>query len=204
MKLNKKIIIIPILIILLILAIYFVFIYRVKTNESNKGLTIFEKLTMSNNEKEIYTLLSIINNNIINGNLVDSESDEIKKIDIKNEDINLKEFFNNIYEIKKYTNENNEINYIIDMDLKTEENQVTRRKFVIKDGKITTFSLLESDFDNLKNNNTNSTENSDFSNALSIYFTQQIIEAINKAIDEKWNKSISFNDVNYKKIIDKI
>ena len=204
MKLNKKIIIIPILIILLILAIYFVFIYRVKTNESNKGLTIFEKLTMSDNEKEIYTLLSIINNNIINGNLVDSESDEIKKIDIKNEDINLKEFFNNIYEIKKYTNENNEINYIIDMDLKTEENQVTRRKFVIKDGKITTFSLLESDFDNLKNNNTNSTENSDFSNALSIYFAQQIIEAINKAIDEKWNKSISFNDVNYKKIIDKI
>lgn len=204
MKLNKKIIIIPILIILLILAIYFVFIYRVKTNENNKGLTIFEKFTMSDNEKEIYTLLSIINNNIINGNLVDSESDAVKNVDIEKEDIKLKEFFYNIYEIKKYTNENNEINYIIDMDFKTKENQVNRRKFVTKDGKITTFSLLESDFDTLENNNTNSAENSDFSNALSIYFTQQIIEAINKAIDEKWNKSISFNDVNYKKIIDKI
>ena len=67
MKSSLKILIISILIILIGVSSYFIFFKREKISENLNSLTVFEKMTFSDNEKEIFDMLGELKENLLKG-----------------------------------------------------------------------------------------------------------------------------------------
>ncbi len=188
MKSSLKILIISILIILIGVSSYFIFFKREKISENLNSLTVFEKMTFSDNEKEIFDMLGELKENLLKG----EEKKEITDMSDFNmsptESIFIKEFCPKIYEIKKYEDSV----YIIDMDMVIEDKEPVRKKVIVSNGKITMFNVFEEDYKtDEQNTDENSLENS---------FLQMFIAQINSKVLETWEKATTLDNVNYEKV----
>lgn len=188
MKSSLKILIISILIILIGVSSYFIFFRREKISENLNSLTIFEKMTFSDNEKEVFDMLGELKENLLKG----EEKKEITDMSDFNmsptESIFIKDFCPKIYEIKKLEDSV----YIIDMDMVIEDKEPARKKVIVTNGKITMFNVFEEDYKtDEQNTNENSLENS---------FLQMFIAQINSKVLETWEKATTLDNVNYEKV----
>lgn len=198
---NKIFIIIGIII--LGLVIYVVCIHRGTTEENKKDLTIIEKITLNDNEKELLSELVNVNDKLLHP----TQSEDTNSLDYVNaekptEPISLKEFCIKLYEARKTTNENGETIYIFDMDTKGNNGEVVRRKIFINNGEMI-FTFTDSEIEEVVENVGDTTISEEGIN-LGKDFAKAMLQGINNSANELWEKANTYNNVNYDNILKEV
>lgn len=199
MKSYLKILILIFLILLICISSYFIFFRREKISENVNSLTIFEKLTFNDNEKEVFDMLGQLKEHL----LKDYENDENSEIndisDLNNTltgPVNLKDYCTKIYEVKKYE----DYTYIVDMDTVNKNEETIRRKIVVAKGKITLFNIYEDEVVIEEKEELEVEEQTTNGITININVGQFFVSQINKKIQEIWENSTTLENVNYEKI----
>ena len=199
MKSYLKILILIFLILLICISNYFIFFRREKISENVNSLTIFEKLTFNDNEKEVFDMLGQLKEHL----LKDYENDENSEIndisDLNNTltgPVNLKDYCTKIYEVKKYE----DYTYIVDMDTVNKNEETIRRKIVVAKGKITLFNIYEDEVVIEEKEELEIEEQTTNGITININVGQFFVSQINKKIQEIWENSTTLENVNYEKI----
>ena len=199
MKSYLKILILIFLILLICISSYFIFFRREKISENVNSLTIFEKLTFNDNEKEVFDMLGQLKEHL----LKDYENDENSEIndisDLNNTltgPVNLKDYCTKIYEVKKYE----DYTYIVDMDTVNKNEETIRRKIVVAKGKITLFNIYEDEVVIEEKEELEIEEQTTNGITININVGQFFVSQINNKIQEIWENSTTLENVNYEKI----
>ena len=199
MKSYLKILILIFLILLICISNYFIFFRREKISENVNSLTIFEKLTFNDNEKEVFDMLGQLKEHL----LKDYENDENSEIndisDLNNTltgRVNLKDYCTKIYEVKKYE----DYTYIVDMDTVNKNEETIRRKIVVAKGKITLFNIYEDEVVIEEKEELEVEEQTTNGITININVGQFFVSQINNKIQEIWENSTTLENVNYEKI----
>ena len=199
MKSYLKILILIFLILLICISSYFIFFRREKISENVNSLTIFEKLTFNDNEKEVFDMLGQLKEHL----LKDYENDENSEIndisDLNNTltgPVNLKDYCTKIYEVKKYE----DYTYIVDMDTVNKNEETIRRKIVVAKGKITLFNIYEDEVLIKEEEELEIEEQTTNGITININVGQFFVSQINNKIQEIWENSTTLENVNYEKI----
>lgn len=199
MKSYLKILILIFLILLICISSYFIFFRREKISENVNSLTIFEKLTFNDNEKEVFDMLGQLKEHL----LKDYENDENSEIndisDLNNTltgPVNLKDYCTKIYEVKKYE----DYTYIVDMDTVNKNEETIRRKIVVAKGKITLFNIYEDEVVIEEKEELEVEEQTTNGITININVGQFFVSQINNKIQEIWENSTTLENVNYEKI----
>ena len=199
MKSYLKILILIFLILLICISNYFIFFRREKISENVNSLTIFEKLTFNDNEKEVFDMLGQLKEHL----LKDYENDENSEIndisDLNNTltgPVNLKDYCTKIYEVKKYE----DYTYIVDMDTVNKNEETIRRKIVVAKGKITLFNIYEDEVLIKEEEELEIEEQTTNGITININVGQFFVSQINNKIQEIWENSTTLENVNYEKI----
>ncbi len=199
MKSYLKILILIFLILLICISNYFIFFRREKISENVNSLTIFEKLTFNDNEKEVFDMLGQLKEHL----LKDYENDENSEIndisDLNNTltgPVNLKDYCTKIYEVKKYE----DYTYIVDMDTVNKNEETIRRKIVVAKGKITLFNIYEDEVVIEEKEELEVEEQTTNGITININVGQFFVSQINNKIQEIWENSTTLENVNYEKI----
>lgn len=199
MKSYLKILILIFLILLICISSYFIFFRREKISENVNSLTIFEKLTFNDNEKEVFDMLGQLKEHL----LKDYEHDENSEIndisDLNNtltDPLNLKDYCTKIYEVKKYE----DYTYIVDMDTVNKNEETIRRKIVVAKGKITLFNIYEDEVVIEEKEELEVEEQTTNGITININVGQFFVSQINNKIQEIWENSTTLENVNYEKI----
>ena len=199
MKSYLKILILIFLILLICISNYFIFFRREKISENVNSLTIFEKLTFNDNEKEVFDMLGQLKEHL----LKDYENDENSEIndisDLNNpftDPLNLKDYCTKIYEVKKYE----DYTYIVDMDTVNKNEETIRRKIVVAKGKITLFNIYEDEVVIEEKEELEVEEQTTNGITININVGQFFVSQINNKIQEIWENSTTLENVNYEKI----
>ena len=199
MKSYLKILILIFLILLICISSYFIFFRREKISENVNSLTIFEKLTFNDNEKEVFDMLGQLKEHL----LKDYENDENNEMndisDLNNTltgSVNLKDYCTKIYEVKKYE----DYTYIVDMDTVNKNEETIRRKIVVAKGKITLFNIYEDEVVIEEKEELEVEEQTTNGITININVGQFFVSQINNKIQEIWENSTTLENVNYEKI----
>ena len=199
MKSYLKILILIFLILLICISSYFIFFRREKISENVNSLTIFEKLTFNDNEKEVFDMLGQLKEHL----LKDYENDENSEMndisDLNNTltgPVNLKDYCTKIYEVKKYE----DYTYIVDMDTVNKNEETIRRKIVVAKGKITLFNIYEDEVVIEEKEELEVEEQTTNGITININVGQFFVSQINNKIQEIWENSTTLENVNYEKI----
>lgn len=204
MKKGIKIFIIVTTLVLLIALIYFMFIYRKTTDENKKTLTVVEEITLNGNEEEILLELINVNNRLLNPT-TEQESNNNSYIEVTKptEATSLKNFCKTLYEARKTINEQGETIYLFDMETKSKDSdEPVRRIIVTRNGELTFCTFVESDYENLNDEETNIDSNGSIN--LGTEFTKALLQGLSNKINEMWESAITFDNVNYNNILSKI
>ena len=205
-KSKKKIFLVIVTIAILLVAIYFIFIYRGRTEDNKKRLTLAEQITLNDNEKEILSELVNVNDKLLNPTVAentDTNSTDYTEIVKPKESISLKDFCIKLYEARKTTNEQGKTIYLFDMDTRGNNGETIRRYIITEDGQIISCSFVENDY----NEALNEMEDTKYENGtlnLGKQFIKAIFEGITKAINEMWENATIYENVNYDNILKKI
>ncbi len=203
---KKKIFLVIVVIAILLVAVYFIFIHRGRTEDNKKQLTLAEQITLNDNEKEILSELVNVNDKLLNPTATentDTNSTDYTEIVKPKESVSLKDFCIKLYEARKTTNEQGETLYMFDMDTKGNNGETIRRFILTKNGEMQGCSFVESDY----NEALNEMEDTKYENGtlnLGKQFMQALFEGLTKTINEMWEKAIIYENVNYDNILKKI
>lgn len=195
---KKKIIITITVVALIILIGVLVFMKGKNSNiEDNDDLSIIEQITLNDSEKEILAMLKELDHSLQNPNerktTYESNEGDNSMNFMPTESIRLKDFISEIYDARKSITEEGNIIYLLDVNLKTTENMVSRRIISVSNGIIIAMTFDESDF------SSNSTEAND--GELSINFSSLLAQTITNTIKKLWDEALVFENVNYNNIL---
>lgn len=208
----KKKILVLIGILLLLTIISVLWFYLTTSSENNTNLTIAEEIVLTEEEKEIIFELQRLKDSLLNPEPQDNTDSEMSN-SITSEDftmtptesIEFSEFCKKLYEVRKFISDGGKILYLFDMDTEFKDNEVIRRIIVTQEGKLIYYTLTENDYDinQLENSTTETTDN-----GLTVYFGNEFIKAlyeqITKSIQNMWEKALTFENVDYDTILNKI
>ena len=204
MKKSLKIILIIVGVIAIMIAGYFICFYRKTTDDNKKDLTIEEKLTLNDNEKEILSELVNINDKLLNPEPQEEQNTEGYLDEVKpTEPIALKDFCIKLYEARKKVNEDGEVFYLFDMETKGQDGQNARRIYVTQNGEIKSCTILESVYENALKDSEN-TEVEDGTINFGKDFIKALFDAVTQAINQMWDEADRYENVNYSNILSRV
>lgn len=202
---TKKIIFIALIIVILALAIYFICFFRGTTDDNKKTLTVAEKITLNNEEKELLSELVNVNNQLLNPKQETTNTNETNYTELvkPTEPISLKDFCKKLYEARKTTDEQGETVYLFDMDTVGSNNETVRRIIVTKNGEMTGCTFIESDYAEAVSQLGNTSFDGNSIN-LGGDFLKAIFEGLTQEVNAMWEQATTYENVNYNNILSKI
>lgn len=206
MKMKKKFIIIGIFTIAII--IFLTIFITHKTNFTKPTVSLLDEITLNDSEKELLSVLQDIDYTLKNPKVTDDENEEnTNTIDFTitpTEPTSLKKLINNIYEVRKYINEDGNIFFLLDVDVNVQKNNVNKRRIILtNNGVITSMTYEKDDFAEMEDSNIEQNNDSLTYNLGKDFYTA-LFENLTNKIREIWEEAIKYDNVNYNKILNKI
>ena len=206
MKMKKIFIIIGIFTIAII--IFLTIFITHKTNFTKPTVSLLDEITLNDSEKELLSVLQDIDYTLKNPKVTDDENEEnTNTIDFTitpTEPTSLKKLINNIYEVRKYINEDGNIFFLLDVDVNAQKNNVNKRRIILtNNGVITSMTYEKDDFAEMEDSNIEQNNDSLTYNLGKDFYTA-LFENLTNKIREIWEEAIKYDNVNYNKILNKI
>lgn len=179
---KKKFVII--LIIILILSIIITFI-------------TIKKVTLNKSEEEVLSVLQDVNSYLEKP--ID-ENENTSTISFKPKSpMSIKELVSSIHQVRKGYNENGNLFFLFDVSILDKDNNEMKSILYVSNGKLVGMTLNEelSKFLNINQ------ETGNFENIFKAAYNKAI-EKVNNHITNLWNESTIIDNINLKKIIDKL
>ncbi len=206
MKMKKKFIIIGIFTIAII--IFLTIFITHKTNFIQPTVSLLDEITLNDSEKELLSVLQDIDYTLKNPKVTDDENEEntntINFTITPTEPTSLKKLINNIYEVRKYINEDGNIFFLLDVDVNFQTNSVNKRRIILTyNGVITSMTYEKDDFAEMEDSNIEQNNDSLTYNFGKDFYTA-FFETLTNKIKEIWEEALKYDNVNYNKILNKI
>jgi type II secretory pathway component GspD/PulD (secretin) len=198
---EKKKVIIVILIILAIAIIGSIVYISITGEEVN--LSLSEEVTLNAEEQEILDITRKIDEKLKNPVIEDEETNQLDFSINNTEPTTFKDVFNNIYEVRKYTTEEGKTSYVFQIGLKSDKQLENDKRFVIYNEEGIYFypELEDLEFDETTDETKNESNTT-------VYFGNEFYKALFKSLDKEineiWQNSLTYNNIDYNKIYNMI
>ncbi len=198
----KKKIIIGIIVALVIAFVVGSIVY-INMSGDSIDLSIADEITLNDNEKEVLEILKQVDNYLRNPQPKEEDSNTIDFDLSLTEPTDFKTIFSKVYEVRKFTSEEGKVSYMLDVEVNSDATEgLSTRRYVAANEQAIYIYPTTADLDSL-----GLEEEGGYENGVLIIgknFYEGIFKELEETVNEMWQKSATYTNVDYDKIYSKI